>query len=215
MTDDHEQHEQHRPPKAPEDDRDRPPGPDPGGRRRGKGKGRGGPRKGEGRGPARGYRWKDAEPGNTLSLRHGGRSERVTGPIAARIDESLRSAEGWLSGTPLIDSARVALSSTLARIAAVESWLQGQQGGDIAPDGSIRAAGRYLTSLHYLALREREHLVTLARGHLGVADHAQRLRAMSEFIEAGRRRAAILSGQVPNDDVPDTTDATTTDTEGD
>jgi len=42
-----------------------------------------------GKGPARGYRWKDAEPGNELALKHGANSPRRVEPLAAQIAESL------------------------------------------------------------------------------------------------------------------------------
>lgn len=42
-----------------------------------------------GKGPARGYRWKDATPGNELALKHGANSERHVAPLAAQIAASL------------------------------------------------------------------------------------------------------------------------------
>lgn len=44
-------------------------------------------------GPARGYRWADATPGNTLAMVHGAKSERRITPVADRIEAELLAGE--------------------------------------------------------------------------------------------------------------------------
>jgi hypothetical protein len=61
-------------------------------------KGSGIPAKGAGHGgPARGYSWEPFQPGNTVSLRHGARSPRVYGPIAAALVEAVLAERGDLA----------------------------------------------------------------------------------------------------------------------
>lgn len=47
-----------------------------------------------GKGPARGYRWPDATPGNTIAVQHGAYSSRVVDPLARSIIEDLLASPG-------------------------------------------------------------------------------------------------------------------------
>lgn len=50
----------------------------------------------ESKGPARGYKWADATPGNTLAVRHGAGSDRLVSERATAILGELRESYPWL-----------------------------------------------------------------------------------------------------------------------
>lgn len=123
--------------------------------------------------PARGYKWADAEPGNTLAAKSGAWSPRLVGAAMNELRPQLEAviAEApWCK--PVDELALVDFLRDMARAEQLERWLA--ENGDRYPEGHKRAGELRDYDLRHLgALRNR--LLT-HRARLGL-DPASRARA--------------------------------------
>lgn len=103
-------------------------------------------------GPARGYSWKQFEPGNTVRLTHGAHSPRVYGPVAEGLAEWLVELRPDLAAYP---AAVAAWARTEAQLQRLTEWVV--EHGEIDERGELRS-GRWLTALERLALQHRQAL---------------------------------------------------------
>src|SRR5438105_1247983 len=73
-------------------------------------------------GPKRGYKWRDAWPGNDLATKHGAHSTAKVAPLAAiKRDENLARFP-WLGESEFLPQA-ASLSIAEAKIELLEGWL--------------------------------------------------------------------------------------------
>lgn len=78
--------------------------------------------------PARGYQWADAEPGNTLALKHGAYSEQAIEHLAAAVHGELLRVAPWLDAPQFAPSVNRYLQATAREVLAHEA-LVGMQPG--------------------------------------------------------------------------------------
>ena len=125
------------------------------------------------KGPARGYRWKDAQPGNELAKRHGAHSERYVSPLAEAIARELLddpATPGYLS-EPLFRAAVAAWARSEAKAALVAEYLEGLSIEDqmMPPKAGTAAPLEVWRRLEAAAVTHRAHLglTPLSRARLG------------------------------------------------
>ncbi len=147
--------------------------------------------------PARDYKWADAEPGNTLALKHGAYSTRVVEPRARAILAHVTvTAPAWLE---LVDSAALdAWATAEARCAVLREWCD--EHGLIDSKGKATHAADLLLRSERLAadLRARLGFDPLSRARLGrdsAIAVAAAESAVSRVAEVGRaiRKARELT----------------------
>lgn len=117
-------------------------------------------------GPARGYAWAQFEPGNTVRLTHGARSERVIAPLTAEIANDLMREHERLR-SPLYRESVLQYARYLAQIEVLEKFLD--EHGDIDSDGKVRNAAEFRLKVSKAAtnLADRLGLTPLANARLG------------------------------------------------
>jgi len=107
--------------------------------------------------PARGYRWRDAEPGNLLALKHGARSDRMVEPLAAEHLAELVAGTAADALDVLNADAALSWATCRARRDLVARWLA-EHDGDLDDDGTVRSAALYLARLETRAANLRGEL---------------------------------------------------------
>lgn len=134
-------------------------------------------------GPARGYKWRDAWPGNDLATKHGAHSERLVAPVAARLAAELAVDAPW-TARPAHRAAVAAWARTEARLQLVAGWLD--EHGDLDDDGRPRPATLLLDRL--------ESRVARLRHELGISPlgHARLLQAVADVVRS--RPAGVAGG---------------------
>lgn len=143
--------------------------------------------------PPRGYSWPQAQPGNTLSLRHGARSRRVYEPIAADL------AAGLLEERPDLEDYPDALTQWAeaeARAELLRKWVaeRGMFDDEDAPRSGV------LTWLRVFENQAQEARKTLG---LDPRSHAELARTRADAIRgeldleglAARGREARLAAE--------------------
>lgn len=143
--------------------------------------------------PARGYSWPQAQPGNTLSLRHGARSRRVYEPIAADLAAGLLEERPDLEDYP---DATVQWAEAEARAELLRKWVaeRGMFDDEDAPRAGV------LTWLRVFENQAQEARKTLG---LDPRSHAELARTRADAIRgeldleglAARGREARLAAE--------------------
>jgi hypothetical protein len=116
--------------------------------------------------PARGYRWRDAWPGNDLAVTHGAYSPAKIEPRAGELVAVQVAVAPWLK---VVDMPSVwAWARTEAAIERVSDWLAAR-GGELDRAGDIRPAADLLARLEARAESQRSRLGfdPLSRARLG------------------------------------------------
>ncbi len=153
----------------------------------------------ESQGPARGYKWRDAWPGNDLALRHG----------ATPSGRSSRSPTNWprplCAVRPDLDVAEyrhtvAAWSRAEARVVLLTAWCD--EHGLVDEDGKATGAANLLEKVERAAARCRERLGMDPRSDAelvilrGQARHARS--DLDALVEAGARVRAEVEGPAPS-----------------
>lgn len=127
-------------------------------------------------GPARGYRWPDAEPGNTLAVRHGAQSPRLVSERAAALLAEM--SEQW----PWLEECDAVLLDVLTKAKARYDMLDAYATGVI--EGTVEAyprTGYPQTGIEavpdrvWQSLQRQENIIIQATAKLGftATDRAQ------------------------------------------
>ncbi|MDA8046505.1 MAG: hypothetical protein M0Z30_14905 [Actinomycetota bacterium] len=132
--------------------------------------------------PARGYKWRDAWPGNDLALKHGAWSDRRVGPLAAELTAELAETAPWTS-RPAFRATVAAWARVEARVRLVSDWLDTV--GDLDEQGRPRPATVLLDRLEARAGK--------LRAALGL-DPGSLARLMATVSAVRRSEAAALGG---------------------
>lgn len=143
--------------------------------------------------PARGYSWPQAQPGNTLSLRHGARSRRVYEPIAADLAAGLLEKRPDLEDYP---DATVQWAEAEARAELLRKWVA-ERG--VFDDEDVPRSGA-LTWLRVFENQAQEARKTLG---LDPRSHAELARTRADAVKgeldldalAARGREARLAAE--------------------
>lgn len=175
--------------------------------------------------PARGYKWKQFEPGHMANLRHGAKSPRIVDPIAQRLIEDAVAARPYLAD-PAYTAAVWAWGRAEARIMLCEDYIA--EHGMFDDRGKQRNVVDILLRSESMAanLRSRLGLDPLSQSKLGrnIAaanlDLAELMSRASEgdakAVEAVNAIAAAMgTGTAPLPNTPEAGPATVRDDEND
>jgi hypothetical protein len=113
----------------------------------------------------RGYSWPQAEPGNTLAVKHGATSPRQVEPLAAELVATTLAAAPFLA-EPSFQPAVQAWARAEARCALLATYFD--EHGLLDAQGNPRPATKLMTSLESLALKLRTRLGLDAASRAGI-----------------------------------------------
>jgi len=135
--------------------------------------------------PARGYSWKKAEAGNTLTQRHGAFSDRVVDPVARELAKVVLAQVSYLSD-PSYEPAVWAWARAEAQVLVLTAYLD--EHGMLDENGNPRPALSAFKDAENRASRARQRLGLdpLSRAQLGRDIAAQQVdlaRLMSSIDE--------------------------------
>lgn len=138
--------------------------------------------------------------GNTVAARHGAYSDALVRPRAREVADRMAAAgelPPYLLSDPSYRQAVTSYTTTLARIEAVEEWLEGHavdgRPVEVDDEGAVRGAAILLDRLRNRAMKEREQLglTPLSRAKLGKDIAAARVDVAAWLAE---QRAAAEGG---------------------
>jgi len=131
---------------------------------------------------ARGYKWRDAWPGNDLAVKHGARSPRIVSERAEELLAGLAHERPDLLAYPL---AVEAWSRAESRVQIVEDYVA--QHGLLDPAGKPHGVLRYVAAWERLAKELRDDLGLSPRAEAALARERANARATS--LDLGELRA--------------------------
>lgn len=159
------------------------------------------PAKGPGQGPARGYKWADATPGNTLALKHGAHSPRVYEPVARELVAAVVEERPDL--LPYRHAVE-AWADAEARAALLRDWISKPDVGMIGGDGEPRdSLLKWLVAFEKRAEAGRRRLGLDPRAHAELARQRVEAQRSAVDLDGLRERGAVLVEQARAGEVTD------------
>ena len=152
----------------------------------------------ESQGPARGYKWRDAWPGNDLALRHGAHSERKVQPIADELAASLCAVRRTSTSPSTGTRSRRGVGPRAERVVLLTAWCD--EHGLVDEDGKATGAANLLEKVERAAARCRERLGMDPRSDAGWSSCGARRHAARTSTRWSRRGAGAgrVEGPAPS-----------------